>query len=205
MLIQRILISPRPGVLRLDIRMEERAMAERKGFDWSDKEVAMLKTLFCDGINVNVIAAKLKRTPGGVLERLKRMEFLVAAGYVPTSHPFRYYGLTPAAKVILQSAKNDFGASQWGLTRTSDDAKIEEKELDMLEVNLENKTFINGVDASKLSNDDLLKMARRLYVEGRDLQEMKQNKLVAARLEIVEKSLSNLLGYMDKRAEDKNV
>lgn len=147
----------------------------RHGMPWTESEYESLRNLFLAGTNLEGICKIMQRPADGVLAKLRTRGFISysAADYCD------YYRVTPTGKA----------------------ATTEQKETTMNRDNLiESKIFINGADATGMSDMEIFRLIAKTEGEIAKLSEIKvQSKKLTATIDKLKAEVAALAEYVDNR------
>lgn len=146
------------------------------GKKWSSEELASLRHNYNLGLDLAEICTRHKRPKSGVLNKLCELRLLRY-----NSANYRY--------VVVSKPKN----VNQNETKT-------EKEIIMSNANIETKVFIQGKDASEMTDAQIFSLIAKLESEQDKLSQIKNKpkKLVAA-IEALAIDIEKLVEYVDAR------
>lgn len=145
---------------------------ENSGKKWEEGELASLLDNYHLGLSLHDICVRHKRPRSGVLNKLCELRVL---RYVSTNYQY----------VIVQLPNN---------------VKQTEKEIIMSTENIETKVFIQGKDASEMTDAQIFSLIAKLEAEQDKLSQIKNKpkKLVLA-VEKLGQDIQRLVEYVDAR------
>lgn len=148
---------------------------ERHGLPWTNDELAAMGRLFVDGVDLEGICKIMQRPADGVLAKLR-------------SHGFISFSTHDCCDYCL-------------VIPTGKAATTEQKETTMNRDNLiESKIFINGADATGMSDMEIFRLIAKTEGEIAKLSEIKaQSKKLTATIDKLKAEVAALAEYVDNR------
>ena len=147
---------------------------ENSGKKWEVEELAALRENYNLGLSLHDICVRHKRPKSGVLNKLCELRIL---RYIPANYSY----------IVVAKPKNV--------------NKVEtEKETIMSNANIENKVFIQGKDATEMTDAQIFSLIAKLEGEQDKLSQIKNKpkKLVAA-IHALTLDIEMLVEYVDGR------
>lgn len=160
---------------------------EKQGHIWSKKDKADLADLFHDGAHLETMCGKLQRSPAGILWRL------VAEGLLEHRDGLYYHKGPLKPKLAEPQAPTQVS------NPAGDSATFEESET-MTAPIIENKTFINGIEANTMCDLEIFRQIAKLEqtIAGLEAIQMKPEKL-KAHIAKLRQGVADLASYVDSR------
>lgn len=147
---------------------------ENSGKRWEAEELSVLVENYNLGLSLHDICVRHKRPKSGVLNKLCELRIL---RYIPANYSY----------IVVAKPKNV--------------NKVEtEKEIIMSNANIENKVFIQGKDATEMTDAQIFSLIAKLESEQDKLSQIKNKpkKLVAA-IHALTLDIEMLVEYVDGR------
>lgn len=146
------------------------------GKKWSSEELALLRHNYNLGLDLTEICTRHKRPKSGVLNKLCELRLL-------------RYDVVDYNYIVVAKPKN----LNQNETKT-------EKEIIMSNANIETKVFIQGKDATEMTDAQIFTLIAKLEGEQDKLSQIKNKpkKLVAA-IEALTTDIQKLVDYVDAR------
>lgn len=153
-----------------------------KGKPWTVEDISVINEMFDRGQALPALCYKVYRTPVGVLAQLRKSGRLV-------QDPVTY-----------QYFVNDPNWTDCTAARADKQATKINEETIMNNANIETKVFIQGKDASGLSDNQIFQAIAKLEVEMASLEKIKNKpKKLQAVLEAMQADIEKLVEYVDAR------
>lgn len=145
------------------------------GKKWSSEELALLRHNYNLGLDLTEICTRHKRPKSGVLNKLCELRLL-------------RYNAVGYNYIVVAKPKN------------KPETQVTEKESTMSNANIETKVFIQGKDASEMTDAQIFSLIAKLESEQDKLSQIKNKpkKLVAA-IEALTADIQKLVDYVDAR------
>lgn len=173
---------------------------ENHGKTWTDEDMTELKSKWADGRSLRLLAASLRRKPSAVVSKLKGLGILSRDDY---QSPYRVtaYGQRELIGLHLAAKETTFSTQAYEFTTST-------KEIDMTTTapTIENRTFIDGTDATQLSDDQIINRLVKLASAAADIEKVlpwmpngEAREVLIRRQQGLRAGLADLSGYFDNR------
>lgn len=194
-----------PIEIKLD-RVREPPNPRSTGKAWTKETRAQLVEHFIEGYAIHEIAEILGRTQYAIALQLADMKLIIRE-YKDNRNR---WVLKPAEKVlaIANAYLTEQGLAEWDtihpnaccdlLTKTQ--PEIKEQTMNANAPTIETKTFIAGVEAKDLSDDDIFKKIAQLEQLAESLSKIQNKpKKLAAKIDGIHADIKKLVEYVDGR------
>lgn len=183
--------------------LEERE-PENHGKTWTDEAMAELKASWADGKSLRLLAASQQRKPSAVVSKLKALGVLSRDDY---QSPYRVtgHGQQELVKFHQTAKEPTFSTQTYEFTTST-------KEIDMTTTapTIENRTFIDGTDATQMSDDQIVNRLVKLASACEDLEkimpwlaeESTAREILIRRQKTLTKGIQELSAFLDKRTAE---
>lgn len=163
---------------------------------WSDEDERFLIGAWRVGDSVQLIAETLERTAGSILGKLADLGYVK---YDSISHIYTYVQKSPreGGDFVRVPFKESFGKKFYPAPKLKEQ-KVEKQIMNVKTI--ETVTFINGVQACKLSDGEIFQVIKGLEVKKTDLESIKaKSKKIKAEIERIDAEVLQLVEYVDGR------
>lgn len=179
--------------------LEERE-PENHGKTWTDEAMAELKASWADGKSLRLLAASQQRKPSAVVSKLKALGILSRDDY---QSPYRVtgYGQQELVKFHQTAKEPTFNTPAYEFATST-------KEIDMTTTapTIENRTFIDGTDATQMSDDQIINRLVKLASAAADIEKVlpwlpngEAREVLIRRQQGLKAGLVELSAYLDSR------
>ena len=162
---------------------------KRHGLPWLAAELSSLRELFQEGRSLQEMCEMLERPATGTLTKL------VGVGCIRRETDTRNYRSTYYYRMPLAE---DTAAVNEAINQTT--TETTEKEPTMTAKLIENKVYINGTDATGLSDKEIFVLIAKTEVEIDKMKAIKTpSKKLAAAIDKLQEDVVKLATYVDER------